>query len=104
MSQLDKLNFLPHLFLFFLLFGFFYFIVFSYLLPLIFQSLQARSIFFNGLLVDAFSFNIFYYFFVNFYHTSLFDTMLKIFFSYLKQYKLIWLMLFTYSNGVLLKK
>jgi len=87
MSQIDKLNFLPHLFWFFVLFGVFYFIVFSYILPLIYQSLELRSIFFNSLLSDSLSFNIFFHFFVHFYNTQIFEKTLKTFLFFLKQYK-----------------
>ena len=87
MSQIDKLNFLPHLFWFFVLFGIFYFIVFSYILPMIFQALETRSIFFYALLEDSFSGNIFFQFFVHFYNGKFFEILIKNFISYLKQLK-----------------
>jgi len=82
MSQIDKLNFLPNLFWFLVLFIVFYFLIFSYILPLIFQSLQLRSIFFASLLEENFSFNIFYFFIVHFYNINYFDNILKKLFIY----------------------
>jgi hypothetical protein len=43
-----------------ILFGIFYFLVFSYLLPLIYQSLETRAIFFKYLLNNIFDFTIFF--------------------------------------------
>jgi len=56
MSQIDLLNFLPHLIWFVSLGLVFYFLIFSFILPMIFESLKLRRLFFN-FLFDSFFFS-----------------------------------------------
>jgi len=60
MSQIDKLNFIPHLFWFLVLFFLFYFFIFSYILPLIYQSLKVRELFLTFIINESLLYDIFY--------------------------------------------
>lgn len=98
MSQIDRLNFVPHLFWFIILFLVFYFLIFSYLLPVLFQSMETRSLFFESLLKDSLAFNIFYYFFIVLNNTSVIKSLIIFVLNYLKQAKNINILMNSLNN------
>jgi len=61
MSQIDKLNFIPHLFWFLILFFIFYFLIFSYILPLIYQALKVRELFLSFIINESLLYDSFYF-------------------------------------------
>ena len=84
MSQIDKLNFIPHLFWFILLFLFFYFLVFSYVLPLIYQTLKVRELFLNFIIHESLLYDIFYSVTSILYNNNLTAIFVKVFLHFLK--------------------
>jgi len=87
MSQIDKLNFIPHLFWFVLLFIIFYFLVFSYILPLIYQTLKVRELFLNFIINESLLYDNFFTVICSTYNTNLISIFIKVFFNYLKLYR-----------------
>ena len=85
MSQVDKLNYLPILFWFFIVFFLFYLFIFSYFLPLIFTGLKVRSFLFFSLLGDLVELNLLYFFFSKIYEGSYLYIFVNSMFLYFKQ-------------------
>jgi len=53
MSQVDKVNYLPLLFWFVILFFVFYFIIFTFILPMLYTTLKVRQLFFFELILEV---------------------------------------------------
>lgn len=87
MSQIDKLNYIPHLFWFLILFFLFYFLVFSYILPLIYQTLKVRELFLNFIINESLLYDVFYYVVTITYNTNLTGIFAKIFINFLKFFR-----------------
>jgi hypothetical protein len=85
MSQVDKLNYLPLLFWFFICLFIFYFLIFTFILPLIFGSLKVRGFIYFWLLSDSFGFHFFDFFNLIFYLSNFFFYLLRLFFSSLNR-------------------
>jgi len=77
MSQIDKLNFVPHLFWFIILFLLFYFLVFSYFLPLVYQTLKVRRFFLNFVMKTVVLYDVFYSVLKNYYDLRLFNVLIE---------------------------
>lgn len=84
MSQIDKLNYIPHLFWFILLFFIFYFLIFSYILPLIYQTLKVRELFLNFIIHESLLYDVFYSVISSTYNTNLTSIFVKVFLNFLK--------------------
>lgn len=84
MSQIDKLNFVPHLFWFIFLFFIFYFLIFSYILPLIYQTLKIRELFLNLIINESLLYNNFFIVISNTYNTNIISIFIKAFLLYFR--------------------
>jgi len=84
MSQIDKLNFVPHLFWFVVLFFIFYFLIFSYILPLIYQTLKVRELFLTFIINESLLYDTIFTVVYTTYNINLINIFMKVFLSYLK--------------------
>ena len=87
MSQIDKLNFIPHLFWFVILFGIFYFLIFSYILPLIYQTLKVRKLFLNFIINESLLYDIFFSVINITYNINLISIFIKVLLNFLKLFR-----------------
>lgn len=78
MAQVDKLNYIPNLFWFILLFIFTYFVIFCYILPFLYSSLKTRNFYYHSLIRGLKNMNMFVLILNIFSNTPILNNFLKL--------------------------